>query len=56
MWEFDTLAELDQFLDIKACEGWSLAEALTRGDKLIAIIVRDGPAPAPDPSCRPGSA
>ena len=55
VWEFDTLAELDQLLDIKGCEGWRLAEAMTRGDKLVAIIVRDGPAPPPDPACRPAS-
>lgn len=55
VWEFDTLAELDQLLDIKGCEGWRLAEAMTRGDKLIAIIVRDGPAPPPDPACRPAT-
>lgn len=55
VWEFDTLAELDQLLDIKGCEGWRLAEAMTRGDKLIAIIVHDGPPPPANPNCRPES-
>ena len=30
VWEFDTICELDQFLDIKGCEGWRLADVLTR--------------------------
>ena len=53
VWEFDTIGELDQFLDIKGCEGWRLAEAFTRGEKLVAVLVADGEAPATNPACRP---
>jgi hypothetical protein len=53
VWEFDTIAELDQMLDIKGCEGWRLAEALPRGEKMVAIFVADGPAPPNDPACHP---
>lgn len=55
-WEFDTLGELDQLLDIKGCEGWRLAEAFVRGEKIVAIIVSDGTEPPPaDPACRPSA-
>lgn len=55
-WEFDTLAQLDQLLDIKGCEGWRLAEAFARGDKIVAIIVYDGTEPPPnDPACHPAA-
>lgn len=52
VWEFDTMAALDEMLDIKGCEGWRLAEAFTRGEKIIAVLVADGVAPAQDPACR----
>jgi hypothetical protein len=55
VWEFDTIAELDQMLDIKGCEGWRLAEAFTRGEKIVAIIVADGATPPTDPACRPSA-
>lgn len=55
VWEFDTIAELDQMLDIKGCEGWRLAEALPRGEKMVAILVADGAAPPTDPACRPSA-
>jgi hypothetical protein len=54
VWEFDTIGELDQLLDIKGCEGWRLAESFTRGEKIVAILVADGlDAPATNPKCRP---
>jgi hypothetical protein len=55
VWEFDTIAELDQMLDIKGCEGWRLAEALPRGEKMVAIFVADGAPPASNPACRPST-
>jgi hypothetical protein len=55
VWEFDTIAELDQMLDIKGCEGWRLAEVITRGEKIVAILVADGVAPEANPACRPSA-
>ena len=53
VWEFDTIGELDQLLDIKGCEGWRLAEAFMKGEKIVAVLVADGVAPESNPSCRP---
>jgi hypothetical protein len=53
VWEFDTIGELDQLLDIKGCEGWRLAEAFMKGEKIVAVLVADGVAPESDPACRP---
>jgi hypothetical protein len=55
VWEFDTIAALDQMLDIKGCEGWGLAEAFPRGEKMVAIFVANGAAPASNPACRPST-
>ena len=55
VWEFDTIGELDQFLDIKGCEGWRLADTFTRGEKIVAVLVADGAAPEANPACRPSA-
>ncbi len=51
-WEVSTLAELDTLLTVKACEGWRVQQVFPRGEKLIAVISRNGPAPAPQTECR----
>lgn len=52
-WELDTLAELDQLLNVKGCEGWRLAQAFSRGEKIVAILTYDGTQPPPtNPACR----
>ena len=52
-WEFDTIGELDQLLNVKGCEGWRLSTVFVRGDKIVAVLVADGTEPpASNPDCR----